>query len=649
MKIMKFSGGRRAAILTLLLAALLLLPQTASAAGVAYETDSFDVQVQILENNAYMVTETINVNFITEAHGIYRYIPAAGKITLDKDGARYGADGSVKIKDLTVSGAPLNSKEYTNGYLLLQLGDPNETVLGEKEYVISYTVVCHEDEIEDFDFVYYNVLPQSWETAISRATFSVTFPKEFEAGETFAYTGRYGSPISAEFNITGNTVSGEYIHLPAGSGVTLLSYLPEGYFTGESNNNWAIAALVIGLVLCAALAVLLWVLFGKDPKLVQTVEFYPPEGITPAEAGYIIDGKADKEDIVSMVIYFAQQGYITIEEEKYKMEGLGGFFGKEKEVFYLNKETEALPESEKGFAHTLFKGLFQKGDRVRIDELNEDFYDYYISSMTQLKAYYNENKERRVYTRSSTAARAVGYVLSGVPLALCMVLSAVAAYDSALIVTGMAVVTWCLSAIGYMRLTKTHDRKYNITKKSAAGLRIAGIVCLMIPYSLVLFTVGVHYDRMILSAAAIASSLIVYIFTKFMYKRTAESVRLLGMLLGFKEFIRLAELDRLKRLVDEDPSYFYSILPYAYVFGLSDKWAKKFEAIAVPAPDWYRGGGTTTAFNTWAFMGAFNSCTNALSNNIVIPASTGGGGGASFGGGGGFSGGGFGGGGGGAW
>ena len=37
----------------------------------------------------------------------------------------------------------------------------------------------------------------------------------------------------------------------------------------------------------------------------------------------------------------------------------------------------------------------------------------------------------------------------------------------------------------------------------------------------------------------------------------------------------------------DNPEYFYNILPYAYVLGVSDKWMKKFEGITMEAPHWY--------------------------------------------------------------
>ena len=42
-------------------------------------------------------------------------------------------------------------------------------------------------------------------------------------------------------------------------------------------------------------------------------------------------------------------------------------------------------------------------------------------------------------------------------------------------------------------------------------------------------------------------------------------------------------------LIDEDPEYFFNVLPYAMVFGLSDHWSKQFKDLKVKPPRWYIG------------------------------------------------------------
>ena len=82
---------------------------------------------------------------------------------------------------------------------------------------------------------------------------------------------------------------------------------------------------------------------------------------------------------------------------------------------------------------------------------------------------------------------------------------------------------------------------------------------------------------------------ILALFMFFGSKRTKAGNQVYGQILGFKEFIKKAELDRLKMLVEENPSYYYDIMPYAYVLGLSDQWIENFETMHMPEPDWYSG------------------------------------------------------------
>lgn len=119
---------------------------------------------------------------------------------------------------------------------------------------------------------------------------------------------------------------------------------------------------------------------------------------------------------------------------------------------------------------------------------------------------------------------------------------------------------------------------------------------------------------------------------------------MMGRLLGFKEFIETAEHGRLQGLQADDPHYFYTILPYAMVFGLSKKWSNLFKDIDVEKPDWYDARTPLLGYALTNHM--VNSLCSSVSHAITTISHDS----SSHGhGGGGFSGGGGGGGGGGSW
>lgn len=164
-----------------------------------------------------------------------------------------------------------------------------------------------------------------------------------------------------------------------------------------------------------------------------------------------------------------------------------------------------------------------------------------------------------------------------------------------------------------------------------------------IPWALIILpTLTQNIMYLITYIIGIISITVLILFAKIMPKRTPYGNEILGKLRGFKRFLETAEKPQLEELVNENPEYFYNILPYTYALGVSDVWIRQFETIALQAPNWYN---STSDFNMHTF-GAFmnKTMTSATSAMSSSPSSSSGGSS-----GGGFSGGGSGGGGGGSW
>ncbi|MEE8370716.1 MAG: hypothetical protein V3R73_01115, partial [Sphingomonadales bacterium] len=141
----------------------------------------------------------------------------------------------------------------------------------------------------------------------------------------------------------------------------------------------------------------------------------------------------------------------------------------------------------------------------------------------------------------------------------------------------------------------------------------------------------------------------------FLLKRpTLKGRRLMDELEGFKDYLSVAEKDRLKfhNPPEKTPELFEKYVPYAIALKVEDMWGSQFEDVLANAareagrdgysPAWYSGGGRR--FRTTSFTSSLSSgFTSAISSASQAPSS----GGSGFSGG--FSGGGGGGGGGGGW
>jgi len=140
------------------------------------------------------------------------------------------------------------------------------------------------------------------------------------------------------------------------------------------------------------------------------------------------------------------------------------------------------------------------------------------------------------------------------------------------------------------------------------------------------------------------AGLLVAIGSNAMPRRTAKGTGMMRRVLGFQRAIATAERDTARWA--EEQGIFSKYLPYAIVFGLTDRWAKAFEGL----DDELTGAGTWYVshrpFTTLAFASMIGDFSTTTAGTIVsTPSSSGGSG---FGGGG-FAGGGMGGGGGGSW
>lgn len=144
------------------------------------------------------------------------------------------------------------------------------------------------------------------------------------------------------------------------------------------------------------------------------------------------------------------------------------------------------------------------------------------------------------------------------------------------------------------------------------------------------------------------SSVPIIVFGLLMSKKTVKGTELYEKLLGFKEFIKTVEKDRLQLFLKDDPNYFDKVLPFAIVFDVADTWKDKLKGLDIPPPSWYDGYYAGSIFNTMNFMDSLDNSMNAMSSTFYSAPSSSGSSGGSFGGGG-FSGGGFGGGGGSSW
>ena len=620
--------------------------------------DKYDINIVVNENNTFDITENITAYFNVAKHGIFRTIPLKNTITR--------LDGTTSTNHTQVTNVSVDN-DYTvsreNGNYKLQIGSANKTTTGEQKYVIKYTYNLGKDPIKSYDELYYNIIGNEWDTVIGNITFTITMPKEFDSSKLGFSSGTTGSTNNSKvkYSVSGNKITGSYDGiLGVGEALTVRCELPEGYFVGAGLNiNIMDYFIYLIPVIFLAISIFLWYKFGRDDQVVETVEFYPPQGFNSLEVGFLYKGKAENQDVTSLLIYLANLGYIKITETEEK----ALFFKSKGFKITKLKEYDGNNINEQIFLNGLFAkskaAILMSGENNNQEIANKtvevtsaDLYDSFYVTMNRILSNINtkENKEK-IFEKSASSKKKI--IISMMIATYCLITiiplfasGQIANLLFALLFPGIGFTVLFKLVFGETQTIYSNGKAIH----SALATKVFGLVWGLgfggIPWALmVLPSLKQDPAYLIGYIIGLACVLGMVICLRYLPKRTAYGNEILGKLKGFKNFLETAGKDQLEAMVMQDPTYFYNILPYTYVLGVSDKWIKKFETISMMAPTWYDSPNTFDMVTFGTFMNS--TMVSAQSVMSSSPSSDSGSSGGSSGGG--SSGGGSGGGGGGSW
>ena len=475
-------------ILAIILFVIVIVPNKVSATSSSsgYTITSYNIDMVVNEDNTFDITETITAYFTTFKHGIYRRIPLKNNVTRT-DGTK--SNNRAKINNISESENYTTSNE--SRYKVIKIGDSNKTITGSHTYTIKYTYNIGKDPLKDTDELYFNLIGDDWDTSISNVTFKITMPKSFDKSLLGFSSGVTGSANSSNvsYTVSGNIITG-FLNsiLSSGQALTVRLTLPEGYFVGASSNvdMYAVAVIIISLV-CALIAYRLWAKYGKDDEVIETVEFYPPEGYNSAEVGFLYEGTAETPAVISLLIYLANEGYLKIEETEEQ-----GILKKSKGFRITKiKEYDGNNENEKIFFNGLFKSR-NSVDMIKVREIMKeakrngeklsfakaielatdtsekpsvtasDLYDNFYTTLNKIKSNLNSKENKNKIFESSASGKGKWLILMIIVLFILITVKPVVEYSEdgiatlpfALLFPGIGLTMLIGSLIGVIEMPK---------------------------------------------------------------------------------------------------------------------------------------------------------------------------------------------------
>ena len=569
------------------------------------QIDGYDVAIELRTDGSLRITEVIDYDFgVTEHHGIFRDVPT--RVHYDDT---YDRVYPLTVESVSATGGA--SADYTterDGSLTrIKIGDPEETVSGDHRYTIVYTVEGATNGFSDHDELYWNAIGDGWPVSIDDVTVQVEAPGDITDSLCFQGPERSTLPCDGQ-KVRGAGATFRQQHLDPFSGVTIVLAFPKGVLDAPApilEERWSVTSAfrltpVTGgvsgallLLVVGGAAVTLW-RTGRDRRYqgspIDQV-MGNPTGDDEAVPIFDADTEAPVEFAPPGDMRPGQMGTL-VDEQANTLDVSATIVDLAVRGFLMIQE---IPK----------EGWFGKPDwtLIKLEESEAGLLTY---ERRLLNALFRDGTEVSISDlRNTFAAR-----LEGVEESL------------------------YVDVVNRGWFRSRPDKVRSTWQARGVGALILGAA---LTFVLARWT---HWG--LLGIPLILGGLLLVIFAKRLPARTASGTAMLRRVRGFRRVIETAETHMSQWA--EKEMIFTTFLPYAVVFGCTDKWAKAFAALGVqPDTSWYVSPRPFVYTEFAQSMDGF-----AVTTGGTIASTPSGSGSSGFGGGG-FSGGGGGGGGGGSW
>lgn len=583
----------------------LAVPLGAARAQGLERTIAYDVAIEIEPSGAIVVTETIVQDFgDAPRHGIEREIPE--RLRYDDTYDRVYPIEVISVG--TSSGTPDDLLvEHVGGFLHIRIGDPDVTVTGVHSYEIVYRMRGALNGFPTHDELYWNVIGTDWRQDVERATATVRGPAPISRVACFAgFAGSAGRCDRAE--IVGGTARFVQRDLPAYDAFSIAVALPPGSVASTEpilEERWSLdrafsrTPLTVGgavggtALVLAAVGVLAW-RRGRDRRY------------RGSPVDQVMGGVEGQEQAVPL--FESGEGPVEFSPPEGLRPGQIGTLLDERAntldvtatiVDLAARGYLVIQEVEKG-------GWFSKPD-WRLHRRRVPMKELLPYERLLLQRLFARGDDVRLSELRNTFAEELREVQE-------------ALYDDAVQRGWFAGrpdrvrATWLATGLGVLVL--------------GGGLTVV----------LARFT---HLG--LLGLPVVLGGLALAIGARWMPRRTAKGTALARRVAGFRRVIETAETHLARWAEEED--VFTRYLPYAIVFGFTERWARAFAALGARAVEtsWYLSSRPFDLAELGDRLDTF-----AVTTSGIIASTPAGSGGSGFGGGG-SAGGGAGGGGGGSW
>ena len=385
---------------------------------------------------------------------------------------------------------------------------------------------------------------------VEKVSFSVTMPGEVTGKPTFSssylQTGiesKIESVVGGQM-ITGSTKQG----LQDREKFSLVMTVPEEMFPGKLYIAREGNPEIIPMSICAALALIYWFIFMRTWPVFRQDRSLPIEGITAGDLGCRLT--AAGVDLTMMVFTWAQLGYLRIRIDR------KGRVILEKRMDMGNERTD--------FEAKIFRSLFARSDLVDATGVP---YARLCRNVSE-----TISGVREMYTKRAGNTFIFRVLACGISV-FCGICFAMNIGKSDIIHTMLSIL---FVIFGATTAWGIQGGMYKIHVRGKIPLYV-GAVC-----GLIWILLGIISGQWIMGLAVVAAQYLVGLLAAYGGRRSDLGKYNASQILGLRHFLRKLDDKKLERLLENNPDYFFDMLPLAIALGVDGKFAKAFGKMPMP-------------------------------------------------------------------
>jgi hypothetical protein len=323
---------------------------------------------------------------------------------------------------------------------------------------------------------------------------------------------------------------------------------------------------IVPMIICAVAALVYWCIFLRCYPLLKERRNSPPEGITAGEMGSRLTMAGT--DLTSMVFSWAQMGYILIQLD-------------DRGRVWLHKRMD-MGNERNGFEVKTFQTLFGRRDIV---DGTGNRYAAVVRKLNKL----NPAKKTMVNPKCGNML-IFRYLMCAVHLfcgmCLAMNFTGKVAFQVLLVIV--------LAALGAASGWLIQNGMYRL------HLRYKVPVVLSLVLSVAWVLLGIWAGQWVIGLCSVLCQLLAGLMAAYGGRRSDLGRQNATQILGLRHYLKTVDRAELTRIQENDPEYFYNLLPYAMALGVEIPFARRFgKQKMAPCPYFTCGVKTRMTAEEW--------------------------------------------------